>query len=223
MQPAELAGYIDQTVLKPETTEDDILKLCAEAREYSFASVCVNPCWVSLCASELKQAGSRVCTVIGFPLGANTSSVKAFETREAIAQGAEEIDMVMNIGAAKKGDWKAVEADIRAVVDAANGKTVKVILATCLLAKDEIKNSCLTVKKAGASFVKTSTGFNKGGATEEDIRLMRETVGPEFGVKASGGIRTTEDALKMIAAGASRIGASAGVAIISGTAGGGDY
>jgi deoxyribose-phosphate aldolase len=218
MKPEELAKYIDQTVLKPETSETDILKLCSEAREYRFASVCVNPFWVPLCASELEHSETKVCTVIGFPLGANTSSVKAFETREAVSAGADEVDMVMNIGAAKEGRWETVEADIRAVVEAAGGKTVKVILETCLLNREEIIAACEAAEKAGADFVKTSTGFNKGGATLEDVRLMRETVGKKMGVKASGGVRTAEDALKMIEAGANRIGASAGVAIVTGIA-----
>jgi len=214
MNSAELAAYIDQTLLKPDAVKDDILKLCTEAREYGFASVCVNPFWVPLCAQELENARSRVCTVIGFPLGANCSSIKALETKEAVANGADEVDMVINIGAVKSGSWDTVEADITAVVSAATGKLVKVILETSLLDKDEIVKACQIAKKSGADFVKTSTGFSTGGATTEDIQLMRKTVGPEFGVKASGGIRNKQDILAMIAAGANRIGVSGEIGIV---------
>ena len=215
MNSSELADYIDQTLLKPDTVKDDILKLCAEAREFGFASVCVNPVWVPLCAQELEKAHSKVCTVIGFPLGANCSSIKALETKEAVANGADEVDMVINIGAAKSGAWETVEADITAVVSAATGKLVKVILETSLLNMDEIVKACRVAQKSGADFVKTSTGFSTGGATTEDIQLMRQTVGPDFGVKASGGIRTTQDILAMIAAGANRIGASGEIDIVN--------
>ncbi|MDA9470827.1 deoxyribose-phosphate aldolase [Enterococcus sp. 5H] len=211
-----IAKMIDHTALKPETTKEMIVKLCQEAKEYQFASVCVNPYWVQLSSNELKGTGIDVCTVIGFPLGANTSETKAFETKNAIANGATEVDMVINVGALKSGDLDTVEADIRAVVEASGDVLVKVILETCLLTKEEIvKVSELSVK-AGADFVKTSTGFSTGGATAEDIALMRKTVGPDIGVKASGGVRTNEDVMVMIEAGASRIGASAGVSIVSG-------
>lgn len=211
-----IAKMIDHTALKPETTKEMIVKLCQEAKEYQFASVCVNPYWVQLSSNELKGTGIDVCTVIGFPLGANTSETKAFETKNAIANGATEVDMVINVGALKSGDLDTVEADIRAVVEASGDVLVKVILETCLLTKEEIvKVSELSVK-AGADFVKTSTGFSTGGATAEDIALMRKTVGPDNGVKASGGVRTKEDVMVMIEAGASRIGASAGVSIVSG-------
>ncbi|MGX7149530.1 deoxyribose-phosphate aldolase [Enterococcus ureasiticus] len=211
-----IAKMIDHTALKPETTKDMIVKLCQEAKEYQFASVCVNPYWVKLSSTELKGSGVDVCTVIGFPLGANTSETKAFETKNAIANGATEVDMVINVGALKSGDLETVEADIRAVVEASGNVLVKVILETCLLTKEEIVTVSELSVKAGADFVKTSTGFSTGGATTEDITLMRKTVGPDVGVKASGGVRTKEEVLAMIEAGASRIGASAGVSIVSG-------
>lgn len=220
----ELARYIDHTALKAETTKDQVTKLCAEALEYKFASVCVNPTWVKYAAEQLKSDDDvKVCTVIGFPLGANTPEVKAFETKDAIANGADEIDMVINIGAMKDGDFDLVERDIRAVVEAANGTLVKVIFETCLLTKEEIKKVAELSVKAGADFVKTSTGFSTGGATVEDIRLMRETVGPDLGVKASGGVRDYEGAQAMIDAGATRIGASAGIAIVTGGRSDSDY
>lgn len=211
-----IAKMIDHTALKPETTKEMIIKLCQEAKEYKFASVCVNPYWVQLSSNELKGTGIDVCTVIGFPLGANTSETKAFETKNAIANGATEVDMVINVGALKSGDLETVEADIRAVVEASGDVLVKVILETCLLTKEEIVTVSKLSVKAGADFVKTSTGFSTGGATAEDIALMRKTVGPDIGVKASGGVRTNEDVMVMIEAGASRIGASAGVSIVSG-------
>lgn len=212
----DLAGYIDHTALKPDVTKKQIETLCEEAKTYRFASVCVNPYWVPYCAEQLKGTDVLVCTVIGFPLGANDKETKAFETRKAIEQGAQEVDMVINIGALKSGDEGTVEADIRAVVDAAKGQaSVKVILETCLLTKDEIVQASLLAKKAGADYVKTSTGFSSGGATSEHVRLMRETVGPDMGVKASGGIRDLKTAQEMIEAGATRIGASASVAIVS--------
>lgn len=210
-----LAAYIDHTLLKPEATEKDILKLTAEAAQYHFASVCIHPYWVKLAAKELAGTGVKVCTVIGFPLGATTSETKAFETKKAIEDGAEEMDMVINIGALKSGDIEAVEADIRAVVEAAQGKLVKVIIETCLLTNEEKELACRLAVKAGAHFVKTSTGFSTGGATIEDVKLMRQTVGDKAGVKASGGIHTKAEAEAMIEAGATRIGASSGVKIVS--------
>lgn len=210
------ASYIDHTLLKPEATKEQIQRICAEAKEYGFASVCVNPTWVSLAAAELKEVASKVCTVIGFPLGASTSATKAFETKDAIANGAGEIDMVINIGALKSKQYKAVEKDIRAVVEAANGTLVKVIIETCLLSKEEKMKACELAVSAGADFVKTSTGFSTGGATVEDVALMRQTVGPKIGVKASGGVRSLEDLESMVKAGATRIGASSGVKIIKG-------
>ncbi|EUJ19686.1 deoxyribose-phosphate aldolase [Listeria aquatica] len=218
-----IAKMIDHTALKPETTKEQIEKLTEEAKTYQFASVCVNPTWVKFASSQLADSGVDICTVIGFPLGANTSSVKAFETKDAISNGATEVDMVINIGALKEGNDAFVEQDIKAVVEAADGTLVKVIIETCLLTDEEKVRACKLAVKAGADFVKTSTGFSSGGATVHDIKLMRETVGPDTGVKASGGIRTKEDVLKMIDAGATRIGASAGVAIVSGEAGTSDY
>lgn len=212
----DLAKYIDHTLLKPEATPDQIEKLCKEAKKHGFASVCVNPTNVALAAKLLKGSDVKVCTVIGFPLGANTSFVKAAETRDAIANGADEIDMVINVGALKAKNSDQVEKDIAAVVEAANGNLVKVIIETCLLTDEEKEEACKLSKKAGADFVKTSTGFNKSGATPEDIALMRKTVGPELGVKASGGVRDTAAALEMIKNGATRIGASASIAIIEG-------
>lgn len=211
-----IAKCIDHTVLKPQTTEAAVRRLCAEAAEYGFASVCVNPCWVSLCAELLRGTGVAVCTVIGFPLGANTSAVKAFEAAEAIRQGATEVDMVLNVGALKDGNTDQVRDDIAAVVEAARGKAlVKVILETCLLTDEEKRIACRLAKEAGADYVKTSTGFSTGGATEADIALMRAEVGPDMGVKASGGIRDYAAAQAMLRAGASRIGASAGVQIVA--------
>ncbi len=216
---SELARYIDHTLLKPDATEDQVRKLCEEARRHSFASVCVNPSWVALSASLLKGSPVKVCTVIGFPLGATTPTAKSIETRDAIANGATEIDMVINVGALKSGNDALVKEDIEAVVMAARGRAiVKVILETALLTREEKVKACLLSKMAGADFVKTSTGFVPGGATVEDIALMRETVGPDMGVKASGGIRDTKTAADMVAAGATRLGASASVAIISGQA-----
>ncbi|MEC1258994.1 deoxyribose-phosphate aldolase [Bacillus swezeyi] len=215
-----IANQIDHTALKPHTRKAEIKKLIEEAKTYQFASVCVNPTWVEFAAKELAGTEIDVCTVIGFPLGANTSETKAFETKDAIAKGATEVDMVINIAALKDGDNDLVEADIRAVVEAAKGKAlVKVIIETCLLTDEEKERACRLAVAAGADFVKTSTGFSTGGATAEDIALMRKTVGPDIGVKASGGIRTKEDVEKMISAGASRIGASAGVSIVSGAEG----
>ena len=218
----DLGKLIDHTLLKPDATEKDVRKLCEEARKFVFASVCINPSWVSLCAKLLEGSPVKVCTVIGFPLGATTPTAKSIETRDAIANGANEIDMVINVGALKSGDDALVRRDIDAVVQAAHGRAiVKVILETALLTREEKIKACLLAKQAGADFVKTSTGFSSGGATVEDIALMRETVGPGMGVKASGGIRDTATAAAMVAAGATRIGASASVAIVTGQKTGG--
>ncbi|MGK2309681.1 deoxyribose-phosphate aldolase [Cutibacterium sp. V947] len=208
------AHLIDHTLLAPTATRDQVLSLCEEAKEAHFASVCVNPYWVPTAHDALQGSGLAVCTVIGFPLGATTTATKEAETRESVAHGANEIDMVMNLGLAKAGDWEGVQDDIRAVVEAADGALVKVILETCLLDNGEIVEACCRSVAAGAHFVKTSTGFSTSGATEGAVRLMRETVGPDFGVKASGGIRTAEDFTRMVEAGANRIGASAGLRII---------
>jgi deoxyribose-phosphate aldolase len=225
-QNLDIARMIDHTLLKPDATQQEIAQLCFEARKYDFASVCVNPTWVSLCAQLLKGSPVRVCTVIGFPLGATSSEAKAFETETAIQQGATEIDMVINIGALKARDLDTVARDIRGVVNVAHshGIIVKVIIETSLLSDEEKTIASLTAREAGADFVKTSTGFAGGGATVHDVELMRRAVGPGMGVKASGGVRTYEDAASLIKAGATRIGASAGVKIIQGpgtqTAGG---
>lgn len=214
----KLNKYIDHTLLKPEATRAQIEKLCVEAREYDFASVCVNGCNVALCKSLLKDTDVEVCTVIGFPLGAMSSVSKAYETKEALADGADEFDMVINIGALKDGNMDYVTDDIAAVVKAANGKTVKVIIETCLLTDEEKVSACKCAVAAGATFVKTSTGFSKAGANEHDVRLMAEAVkGTGLLVKAAGGIRSYEDAMKMIEAGASRLGCSAGIAIMEGS------
>lgn len=209
------ASFVDHTLLKPEAAENDIRKLCEEAAEYKFASVCINPHWVKTCAEILRNSGVPVCTVIGFPLGANTTDTKVFEARRAIFDGAQEVDMVINIGALKSADDCTVERDIREVTNAAHefGVICKVIIETALLTDEEKVRASLAAKHAGADFVKTSTGFSKGGATVEDIALMRQTVGADLGVKASGGVKSLEDARAMIAAGATRIGASVGVKI----------
>ena len=210
----KLASLIDHTALKPDTTKEQINKLCSEAIEYGFASVCVNSSYVKLCSELLKDSAIKVCTVIGFPLGATTTATKAFEASEAIENGAREVDMVINVGAIKSGDFDFVKKDIEAVVQVAKGKAlVKVILETCLLTEEEKIKSCKICKEAHADFVKTSTGFSTGGATVSDIKLMRGIVKPDMGVKASGGIRDYETAKAMVDAGASRIGASASVAI----------
>lgn len=203
-----LNTYLDHTLLKADATSADILAVTAEARAYKTASVCVNSCFTSLVARELVGSGVKTCVVVGFPLGAMSSGAKAVEAALAVREGAEEIDMVMNIGLAKAGDWAAVQADIAAVVNAAKPAIVKVILETCLLSDEQKVSACLAAKAAGAAFVKTSTGFSTGGATAADIALMRKTVGAEMGVKASGGVRTQEQALAMIESGASRIGCS---------------
>ncbi len=225
--PLDLARYIDHTALKPEVTAEAIDQLCAEADQYQFASVCVNPTWVKRCASNLRGSGVKVCTVIGFPLGANTAEIKAMEARRAIRDGAREVDMVINVGALKSADHQTVLTDIEKVVDSAHeaGVIVKVILETALLTDEEKVIASALAKEAKADFVKTSTGFGGGGATVYDVALMRETVGPDMGVKASGGVRTKSEVEDMIAAGATRIGASAGVQIVSGEGdgGGGQY
>ena len=218
--PADLARLIDHTLLKPEATRDEIVKLCAEAKQHRFASVCVNTTWVSLCKALLAGTDVMVCAVVGFPLGAMAPTAKAYEARDAVRQGAREIDMVLNIGALKSRDYETVFEDICRVVKAAAPAGVKVILETSAIDQEEKIIACALSKLAGAAFVKTSTGFGKGGATVEDIALMRRLVGNDVGVKASGGVRTAEDAVKMAQAGANRFGASASVAIVSGTADG---
>ncbi len=216
--PAELAKLIDHTLLRPDATRDDILALCDEARTHRFASVCVNTHWVPLCRSLLAGTDVMVCAVVGFPLGAMTPTAKAYEARDAVRQGAREIDMVINLGALKSKDYETVYEDICRVVKAAAPAAVKVILETSTLDHDQKVIGCTLSKLAGAAFVKTSTGFAKGGATVEDVALMRAIVGSDVGVKASGGVRTAEDVVRMAQAGANRIGASASVAIVTGTA-----
>jgi deoxyribose-phosphate aldolase len=210
-----MASMIDHTILKPTATKAQIIQLCKEAKEYQFASVCINPCFVKLAANKLKDSGVKICTVIGFPLGANTSELKAIEAKIAITEGAQEIDMVINVGALKEGDLEYVENDITRVVQASKGALVKVIIETCFLTDEEKVSVCNLAKKSGADFVKTSTGFGSGGATPADVSLMRKTVGETMGVKASGGVRNLIDALAVIEAGANRIGTSAGLAIIN--------
>ena len=205
---------IDHTLLAPDATESQIKKICDEAKEHHFASVCVNPSWVSFCAKELKGTDSKVCTVIGFPLGATSTKSKEEELKQAIADGAEELDMVINIGKLKDHQDEYVENEIHALKQLCGNLVLKVIIETCLLTDEEKVRVCLLAKKAGADFVKTSTGFSKGGATKEDVALMRKTVGPEMGVKASGGVRTREDMENMIKAGATRIGTSHGCELI---------
>jgi len=211
---SDIAQLIDHTLLKPDATAGQIRQLCQEAIAYEFASVCVNPTWVPLVAELLADARPAVCTVIGFPLGANLPAVKAFETQTCIAKGAQEVDMVINVGALKSGDFALVERDIAGVVQAAGGATVKVIIETALLTEEEKIRACELAQAAGADFVKTSTGFSGGGATVADIELMRRVVGPDMGVKASGGIHSASEARALIAAGATRLGASAGVKIM---------
>ncbi len=220
----KIASMIDHTLLKPESTKEQVEILCQEAKEYKFASVCVNPTWVKYASELLNGTSVKVCTVIGFPLGANTPETKAFETKNAIENGATEVDMVINIGALKSSDFELVKRDIEAVVVASKGKALsKVIIETSLLTEEEKVKASQIAVNAGADFVKTSTGFSTGGATEEDIQLMRKTVGPEIGVKASGGVRSPEDAEKMVKAGATRIGASSGVKIVQGLTSDSDY
>jgi deoxyribose-phosphate aldolase len=216
MAAQNIASFIDHTLLKPEATAAQIRQLCEEAMQFRFATVCVNPCYVALAAELVRGSAVKVCSVVGFPLGASTTDAKIFEAQEAIAHGAREIDMVMNVGALKSGDVGAVEADIRGVVEACHrGEAIcKVILENVLLMEAEKVRACKLAKNAGADYVKTSTGFGAGGATVEDVALMRAAVGPQMGVKAAGGIRSYEDAMKMIAAGATRIGSSASVKIM---------
>ncbi len=217
LAPASLAKYIDHTLLKASATENDIRRICDEAKKYHFASVCVNPSYIKLVADLLSGSGVTPCCVIAFPLGSTPPESKAHETTDAVNNGAREVDMVINVGAVKSGDWMLVKRDIEAVVGAARGRArVKVIIEACLLTDEEKVKACTVAKLAGADFVKTSTGFSTGGATVDDVRLMRETVGPDMGVKASGGIRSYQDCVDMIKAGANRIGASAGVEIVSG-------
>jgi len=216
MKNEDIAETIDHTLLKPNATSGQIERLCVEAKQYRFASVCVNPTWVPLCSKLLDGSGVKVCTVIGFPLGSTSTESKASEASIAVQHGAEELDMVMNIGRLLDGDFEYVSRDIKAVVEAGKGRTVKVIIEICYLDDQQIVKACQLSKEAGADFVKTSTGFGTGGATEDAVRLMRQTVGPGMGVKASGGIRNREDAIRMLKAGANRIGASAGIAILEG-------
>ena len=216
MKKEQLANMIDHTILGATVTDEEVIKKCAEAKEYNFASVCANPNKVELMAKELYDSKVMVCTVIGFPLGFNLTSVKVEEAEKAIEQGADELDMVMNIGALKEGNMALVEKDIYEIVKISKNKIVKVIIETCYLNEDEIIKACKSAKKAGADFVKTSTGFGDKGATIENIKLMKKTVGDELGVKASGGIGNWDKAIKMIEAGANRIGASSGVKIITG-------
>ncbi len=213
----QLARLIDHTLLKPSATKDDIRRLCEEAKTYGFWSVCVNPFYVKFAADILRNSDVRICSVVGFPFGASTTKIKTFEAEKAVDDGADEIDMVMNIGALKSQDYEFVKADIRSVVEhvkAGKDKIVKVIIETGLLSEDEKVLACRLVRDSGADFVKTSTGFNAPGATANDVKLMRDTVGPNFGLKASGGIRTYQDAVNLIEAGANRIGTSSGIAII---------
>jgi deoxyribose-phosphate aldolase len=214
--PRDIASYIDHTLLKPDATEEQIETLCEEARQYRFATVCVNPTFVGRCARLLRGSGVKVCTVVGFPLGATTPATKAFEARKAIREGAEEVDMVINVGALKSGNYDLVESDIATVREAAHesGALLKVIIEAALLTDEEKVAACILAKRARADFVKTSTGFSSGGATLRDVAIMRATVGPGMGVKAAGGIRSYLDAVGMIEAGATRIGASAGVGIV---------
>ena len=224
LTPSDLAKYIDHTLLKPEATEEQVAALCAEAAKHHFFSVCVNSNWTEFCARKLQGTGVKVCSVVGFPLGAMESRSKAFETRTAISNGAGEIDMVMNIGAMKAKNLKLVREDMLAVRRACRpGILLKVIIETCLLGDEEKILACQIAKDIGADFVKTSTGFNKGGATVADVALMRRTVGPRIGVKAAGGVRSFEDALQMIRAGATRLGTSSGVLLVSGQKASGTY
>lgn len=215
MEKVDVAKYIDHTCLKPDATQKDIINLCNEAMEFKFKSVCINPCYVELAKKCLEDSDILVCSVIGFPLGANTTNVKVFEAKEAVENGADEIDMVMNIGAAKEGNWILVKRDIAAVVKSVAGRAiVKVIIETCLLTDDEKIKACNCAVEVGANFVKTSTGFSSGGANSFDIELMRKTVGNKCGVKASGGIKHLEEAILMINSGANRLGTSNGARIM---------
>lgn len=218
-----LNKYIDHTALKANTKKEEILALIGEAKEYDFASVCVNPTWVSLASQELAGTNVKVCTVIGFPLGANTTATKVFETKDAIANGATEIDMVLNIAALIEGNNELVESEIRQIKEACGDITLKVIIETCLLSDENKKTACQLIMKAGADFVKTSTGFSTGGATKEDIELFKAVVEDNCLIKASGGVRTIDDAIVMIEAGANRIGTSGGVSIVNGKENTSDY
>ncbi|HET6438098.1 MAG TPA: deoxyribose-phosphate aldolase [Anaeromyxobacter sp.] len=219
----DYARYVDHTVLKPETVRETVARFCDEARRYRFAAVCVNPCWVSFAKERLQGSGVKVATVIGFPLGANTPLAKAFEARDAVASGADELDMVINIGALKDRDDELVARDIAGVVHSAGRAPVKVIIETSALTEEEKERACRIAAGAGAAFVKTSTGFGKGGATPEDVALMKRVVGPSVQVKASTGVKTREDADRLIAAGASRLGTSSGPAIVEGAPGKAGY
>jgi deoxyribose-phosphate aldolase len=224
LAPGDLAGLIDHTLLKPEATQEQMETLCAEAAEHHFYSVCVNSSWVAFCARRLGGTGVKVCAVVGFPLGAMESRAKSFEARTAVSNGADEIDMVMNVGAMKAGDVKTVREDMLAVRRACRaGIVLKVIIEACLLTDPEKVLACQLAKDAGADFVKTSTGFSKSGATVADVALMRRTVGPKMGVKAAGGVRSFEDAVAMIEAGATRLGTSSGVLLVSGQKAAGSY
>ena len=215
--PADMAKYIDHTYLKPEASVNEIHKICDEAKKYHCASVCVNPSYIQYVAQQLEGSGVTPCCVIAFPFGTSTPEAKAFEASDAASKGAREIDMVINVGAIKSGDWLLVKRDIEGVVNAVKGRAkVKVIIEACLLTDEEKVKACTVAKLAGAAFVKTSTGYSTGGATVEDVRLMRETVGPEMGVKASGGVRTYDDAIAMLKAGANRLGCSSTMKIVSG-------
>ena len=215
--PADMAKYIDHTYLKPEASVNEIRKICDEAKKYHCASVCVNPSYIQYVAQQLEGSGVTPCCVIAFPFGTSTPEAKAFEASDAASKGAREIDMVLNVGAIKSGDWLLVKRDIEGVVNAVKGRAkVKVIIEACLLTDEEKVKACTVAKLAGAAFVKTSTGYSTGGATVEDVRLMRETVGPEMGVKASGGVRTYDDAIAMLKAGANRLGCSSTMKIVSG-------
>ena len=215
--PADMAKYIDHTYLKPEASVNEIRKICDEAKKYHCASVCVNPSYIQYVAQQLEGSGVTPCCVIAFPFGTSTPEAKAFEASDAASKGAREIDMVINVGAIKSGDWLLVKRDIEGVVNAVKGRAkVKVIIEACLLTDEEKVKACTVAKLAGAAFVKTSTGYSTGGATVEDVRLMRETVGPEMGVKASGGVRTYDDAIAMLKAGANRLGCSSTMKIVSG-------
>lgn len=221
----KLNSYIDHTLLKPDASLSQIEKLCAEAKENKFASVCVNSYYVKKCVGLLQGSGVKVCTVVGFPLGASTMETKRFEAMKAVAEGAAEIDMVMNISAVKSGDWQYVQDDMSSLAQVCHqqGAILKVILEMCLLTEEEKKKACEIAKRANVDFVKTSTGFSTGGATVEDVKLMRSIVGDKIGVKASGGIRNAETAMKMIEAGATRLGTSASVEIVNGASGAGNY
>ncbi len=223
METRELAGFIDHTLLKADATKDQIRVICAEAIEYGFKSVCVNSTWTSFCVDLLKDSDIITCVVVGFPLGATDSTAKAFEAKRAIELGAGELDMVMNIGALKSGEFELVRSDIAAVAESAGDMGIKVIIEACLLTEQEKVTACRLAKEAGAASVKTSTGLSTHGATIEDVRLMRKTVGPDMGVKAAGGIKTQDDAISMIEAGATRIGTSGGINILAGESIATDY